>query len=815
MKKLAMMMVAMIIGIGTALAGSGVDWSLYEFVGDGAGGGAYSNKYKVQTVDGLSVVNIQQPGFATEAGIYVTVPAAISNCTVACDIQGAGVVLYLSAFTDLETEVTLEHGLGTTTFWVYYADGYAGDVALQGVSLPENADVYVGKTITLAPTFTPANATNKNVSWSTSDASVATVAEGVVTGVAEGTAVITVTTEEGNYTAECTVTVGTAPASEPTTWTGADVSVAVGCPTWISQYHGGDKANMTDGNIDGTNCQLAVSNEHPVEWVVVDLGFNYDVTKVAVTTTGDRKDKKFAIYVAPAQAEAPAFADGTDALDGQWELAFEGDDNYTDVNFATVAYSVNLAGVRYVKYVGTERNHFDQWGTAICEISVAGTTDDPEAVKPDHFVFGTVGNFFVGETKAISFKLANVVGGDAEYEAANLEVATSDANVATAVIEGSNVKVTGVNPGNATVTLTYGTVTGSFDVEVAAAMTAAPVPAADAASVLSLYSDAYAAYDFGWYDWGGCTLVAGQIGGDNYMGATKFKYCGSQFAVTDVTAYNYFHIDVYSTVATTVGIVPITQQPEGGNSPERGVYRELVAMQWNSFDIPMSEFVAAGVTNLQLLYQLKFNGKIVGADQWNGDGTYDLFFDNIYFYTAALEAPEFTVAASNFSYEAATKQLTVNYAIDQTKAGDVKHYHVWVVELPAAASSKMRVAAEGEVVGELNHTDLENLNGSIVLSDVESGAHTYAVRAQAVLTDDSVVNPTGYEGTQAGAAENETKYTYDTVSGNTTTSLLESLSVDSQVAVEYFTLQGVKVANPSNGLYIRRQGTTVSKVYIK
>lgn len=60
----------------------------------------------------------------------------------------------------------------------------------------------------LATVIPQSSAKNKNVTWSTSDPNVATVdAEGLVTGVHEGEAVITVTTEDGNFTASCTVTV--------------------------------------------------------------------------------------------------------------------------------------------------------------------------------------------------------------------------------------------------------------------------------------------------------------------------------------------------------------------------------------------------------------------------------------------------------------------------------------------------------------------------------------------------------------------------------------------------------------------------------
>lgn len=81
-------------------------------------------------------------------------------------------------------------------------------IAVTGVSLDSSsAIVKAGKTITLVPTISPSNATNKSVSWSSSDTSVATVSAGVVTGVTAGTATITVTTQDGNKTATCLVAV--------------------------------------------------------------------------------------------------------------------------------------------------------------------------------------------------------------------------------------------------------------------------------------------------------------------------------------------------------------------------------------------------------------------------------------------------------------------------------------------------------------------------------------------------------------------------------------------------------------------------------
>ena len=111
---------------------------------------------------------------------------------------------------------------GESTFTVEAANDYGSDsreftltIGVQdvtGVKLNKNTTtIKVGGTETLTATVEPANATNKAVTWSSDNISVATVdANGLVTAVAEGSATITVTTEDGSKTASCTVTVTTA-----------------------------------------------------------------------------------------------------------------------------------------------------------------------------------------------------------------------------------------------------------------------------------------------------------------------------------------------------------------------------------------------------------------------------------------------------------------------------------------------------------------------------------------------------------------------------------------------------------------------------
>lgn len=90
-------------------------------------------------------------------------------------------------------------------------------VSVAGVSLDKTEIVLVeGSNQTLTATVEPTNATNKGVTWSSSNNEIATVNNGVVTAVKEGTATITVTTAEGGKTATCKVTVN-APQTKPVT----------------------------------------------------------------------------------------------------------------------------------------------------------------------------------------------------------------------------------------------------------------------------------------------------------------------------------------------------------------------------------------------------------------------------------------------------------------------------------------------------------------------------------------------------------------------------------------------------------------------
>ena len=111
--------------------------------------------------------------------------------------------------------VTTADGSKTATCTVNVRVHIGVPVQSVGLNKTELA-LEVGKTGTLEAKVEPSDATNKNVTWSSSNPEVATVDNGVVTAVSAGEAIITVTTEDGAKTATCKVTVN-APQTVPVT----------------------------------------------------------------------------------------------------------------------------------------------------------------------------------------------------------------------------------------------------------------------------------------------------------------------------------------------------------------------------------------------------------------------------------------------------------------------------------------------------------------------------------------------------------------------------------------------------------------------
>ncbi|MBN1598076.1 MAG: Ig-like domain-containing protein, partial [Bacteroidales bacterium] len=103
------------------------------------------------------------------------------------------------------------------TLYYTVTDEGSSNVSVTGVSVsPTSAILSVGDTQQLSANISPSNATNQSITWSSSNTGVATVnSVGLVTGVAAGTATITVSTNDGGYTATSSITVTSTSVQTP------------------------------------------------------------------------------------------------------------------------------------------------------------------------------------------------------------------------------------------------------------------------------------------------------------------------------------------------------------------------------------------------------------------------------------------------------------------------------------------------------------------------------------------------------------------------------------------------------------------------
>ena len=155
-------------------------------------------------------------------------------------------------------------------------DGKVADVTYKGSSVTMSE----GQTIVLTPrfyiynenneTYAPGNVAQSGVTWASSNPGVATIdANGNLMGVSAGTAVITVTTDDGGHVAYCYVTVEPTPVTSVTI--DGSTSVSVGGSTSLTADYGGASATVSwtssnpavaivdsDGNVTGVSAGTAV-----------------------------------------------------------------------------------------------------------------------------------------------------------------------------------------------------------------------------------------------------------------------------------------------------------------------------------------------------------------------------------------------------------------------------------------------------------------------------------------------------------------------------------------------------------------------------
>lgn len=206
------------------------------------------------------------------AGLIVT--GTYSDNSMAEITDGIDWISDPDPLTSGTTSVSVIAKVGTITSEPYTVNGLtvASVISVESVSIDESEINLTEKEIaTLTATISPTGATNQKISWSSSSTSVATVVAGEnntakVTAIAGGTATITVTTDDGDKTATCTVKVTALPRYK----------VTVESPT------GGTITASSDENIlAGTEISLtqtASKGYEFTEWNVTDNNGSVTVT---------------------------------------------------------------------------------------------------------------------------------------------------------------------------------------------------------------------------------------------------------------------------------------------------------------------------------------------------------------------------------------------------------------------------------------------------------------------------------------------------------------------------------------------------------
>ena len=186
---------------------------LYEF----ALKSSYSPDAKTFTsfsIDGVSgyidndsfIISLELSAVLNLSAIAVSFTIEGDHVEMGGSTISSGNTVDLSSGSLVFTVVALD---GSTRDYTVSVTTYTENIAVTGVTLSDSAlSLVVGTDGYLTATIYPTDATSQNVTWTSDNEAAATVSGGTVTPVNSGNAVITVETEDGGYTATCTVTVG-------------------------------------------------------------------------------------------------------------------------------------------------------------------------------------------------------------------------------------------------------------------------------------------------------------------------------------------------------------------------------------------------------------------------------------------------------------------------------------------------------------------------------------------------------------------------------------------------------------------------------
>lgn len=349
--------------------------------------------------------------------------------------------------------------------WAWTPDGLTQpeaptEVAVTGVNIEETElELDVGDSHELTYEVLPANANNKDVTWSSSNVNVALVTDGRVTAMRAGEAVITVTTADGAFTDTCNVTVSASEAEEAGyIWLEAESGI-VGGTGFVEANNasasGGKGMQVFKSDTNPTSLTFIFDIEEAGEYDLKILSWEVKYHTTAYKWKLDGGEATSASASTNAESYRHYIGGGT--LPVQWH-------DTATVSLAEGTHTLTITADTKRGYSDYIMTYIDAIGIAPAEwgwiASGIAKPQQPAAVEEVDIVESSL-EMLGGETYELTYEIypENAVARNIVWTSSNNNVATVSDGV-----------VTAISGGEATITLTIdGEITDTLEVEVSAA----------------------------------------------------------------------------------------------------------------------------------------------------------------------------------------------------------------------------------------------------------------------------------------------------------------------------------------------------------
>lgn len=329
--------------------------------------------------------------------------------------------------------------------------------------------------------------------------------------------------------------------------------------------------------------------------------------------------------------------------------------------------------------------------------------------------------------------------------------------------------------------------------------TTVPAVAQPKDEVLSIFSE-YGNHSFGIGQWGQATTTQNvTIDGKEAAELKNFNYLGWELnPAVDVTDYKYIHVDFYPCEETTFGFTIISPGQE-----KAWIAPEVKLNEWNSYDAPLSFWTNVDLSNV---FQLKFDqGKFAQC-----------YIANVYFYGEEDEnggngggnGGENNGEAKTYVYE--TSGVFTQNLDGEKEYPYTLNFEVIYTEAKTLAITATYVFSNGAPVG-IDGGSV-NINGPLYNfnKNIDGNTYTYTYTTPETYEEGQVINLGTYIPVALGVVADSFAYTVGSVN---VVSGVEAIEVADE-APAYYTIQGIRVANPEKGLYIKVHNGKVSKVIL-